>query len=1245
MATQAPPTERRTHSDYTVGWICALAKEQTAATVMLDDIHPDLAKPPQDDNTYTLGSIGGHNIVIACLPMGKYGTVSAATVATKMIGTFTAVRIGLMVGIGGGVPPNVRLGDIVVSTPVDKFPGVVQWDFGKTEKGGEFRRTGALNNPPAVLLTALTKLKTQHDIRGSKIPQYLGEVEKAAPKLKPKFTRATLLRDPYSEHAKSHGTDTDISEQDSREICIHYGLVASGNQVIKDAELRDRLNDSLDGNLLCVEMEAAGLMDSFPCIAIRGICDYADSQKNKDWQEYAATIAAAFAKELLGYVQPHDVDRERTAKDILGQSHTLSSVGTHTEIMRSKLDKTENTYILDWLTPVDYGPLQSSFIRKRQEGTGMWALEKPEYMTWLQEKGKTLFCPGIPGAGKTILTAIVVDNLYEKHGRNHDTGIAYIYCNFQRQQEQKPEDLLLSLIKQFAQSQSSLPESLRQCYGYHNPKRTRPSMEETEELLHSVLALYSRAFIIVDALDECSASEGGREKLFSVIFRLQARTGANIFATSRLDEDIAKMFQNPLSFHIRASDQDVVRYLNKRISLMRPDSTNEELEGTIREGVSSAVDGMFLLAELHMNMLEDQPTKGDVREALQHLQRGTAGLQNAYEQTMERIERQGEHTRKLAKQILSWIVHAKRQLTTLELRHALAVRPQTTSLNEEYIPSTQLILSVCAGLVAIDANGDRVQLVHYTTQEYFVRTKTAWFPTAERDIADVCVAYLLLDSSNPSTRLSNHESTGENDDCSGSSSVAKWLKIIHETNTLPLYDYAAGYWGRHVQLAMTEGPDIVKLLEDEARVSACSQTFFSIRLGQSWQLNRFRRSKGMKYINSTKIDTRMSGMHLAAYFGLDKTLASLLHNQNDPNSRDIFGHTPLWWAVWNKHDVVVKRLCHADQVDINCKDEMGYTPLLLAVDKGRESIVKMLCSTGRVDLDCKSDSELTPLWLAASCGMQAIVEHFLHTKSVDVHSKSEFGATPLLIALSNGYMSVVETLLSSGVDIASEYEDQHKLLATAAEKGFAQIVERILTKCEIDIEFRDEGGYTMLLMGAKDGRSTVVDLLLTKFAADIGARDHNGQTALHLAAMHEHKGVLDLLLSKHGANVESQDQKGYTPLMLAAMHGHREIVEFLLTKCGADRSARDFAGLNALAYALKAGHDEICEFLLDPKVIEIRSRLPGLLPRKRKRYLGDLGDASSLPLPVDIDAGTYQPQDKREDLASAVAGQWVEPWK
>lgn len=99
MSGKAP-----SHNDYTVGWVFALALEMAAARAMLDAEHEKLPKPRTDINNYILGELYGHNVVIACLPSGVYGTNSAAVVASQMLTTFPSIRFGLMVGIGGGVP-------------------------------------------------------------------------------------------------------------------------------------------------------------------------------------------------------------------------------------------------------------------------------------------------------------------------------------------------------------------------------------------------------------------------------------------------------------------------------------------------------------------------------------------------------------------------------------------------------------------------------------------------------------------------------------------------------------------------------------------------------------------------------------------------------------------------------------------------------------------------------------------------------------------------------------------------------------------------------------------------------------------------------------------------------------------------------------------------------------------------------------------------------------------------------------
>ena len=140
---------------------------------------------------------------------------------------------------------------------------------------------------------------------------------------------------------------------------------------------------------------------------------------------------------------------------------------------------------------------------------------------------------------------------------------------------------------------------------------------------------------------------------------------------------------------------------------------------------------------MYIDSLTNQPTVGHIKQALQNLPKG---LDQTYEQAMNRIESQGEGFRELAKKVLSWVINTKRTLSTAELQHALAVEPRKRVLNTDFIPDVEIVGSVCAGLVTVDTQSDVVRLVHYTTQEYFERT--SWFPMAKNDITATCVTYL-----------------------------------------------------------------------------------------------------------------------------------------------------------------------------------------------------------------------------------------------------------------------------------------------------------------------------------------------------------------------------------------------------------------------------------------------------------------------------------------------------------------------
>lgn len=327
---------------YTVGWITALDKELAAATAVLDEEHrkpKGFKKHPKDENNYAWGWVGEHHVVIASMAAGRYGIVSAATTAMQMVSSLPHLRFGLMVGIGAGVPRledgiNIRLGDIVVSQPTGASPGVVQYDLGKLKSNGKFERVGSLAAPPEVLLKGLATLKAYHMRKGSRVPKILEKMFEENHVMGQDgpggFRHPGAQYDQLFETSRPPQNTTTVSNvpgsRDTPSACpspphererpdppsdlpkIHYGIIASGNSVVKDGIARDEILKRMEDKCICFEMEAAGLMNNFPCLIIRGICDYADEHKNDRWQNYAAATAAAFTKELLEVMDSEDIE-------------------------------------------------------------------------------------------------------------------------------------------------------------------------------------------------------------------------------------------------------------------------------------------------------------------------------------------------------------------------------------------------------------------------------------------------------------------------------------------------------------------------------------------------------------------------------------------------------------------------------------------------------------------------------------------------------------------------------------------------------------------------------------------------------------------------------------------------------------------------------------------------------------------------------------------------------------------------
>ncbi|KAG8626603.1 hypothetical protein KVT40_005548 [Elsinoe batatas] len=451
--------ERRRHRIasliYTIGWICALSTEQTAARQFLDERFEQLdGQEPSDNNTYTLGRIGKHNVVIATCP--TIGTTSAATVARDMVHTFPKIRIGLLVGVGGGLPSkknDIRLGDVVVSISDGPHPAVIQYDMGKQMQDGSFQQTGQLSGPPPLLLTAINALRSEHEDDGNPLDEMVGT---ALESIRKKRTRATyqrpeeesdiLFKSEFHHDAQTiDGTDgicMTVCAQSHGEILqrnprledddvsmIHYGPIASANRVLRDGLERDKL--ARQAGALCCEMEAAGVMNHWPCVVVRGICDYADSHESKEWQGYAAMVAAAYAKTLLLRIAPNRIEQSETMNSIMRSLEAQSQSITHiNEKLDAASEDRRQSKWRSWLSPVDPSTNFSKACSLRHEycarywtvyGRGLLNVDKE-----VQSMAALLFEPEV--MYERWLRLYDPDRPWEETPKSGNKSINALYC-------------------------------------------------------------------------------------------------------------------------------------------------------------------------------------------------------------------------------------------------------------------------------------------------------------------------------------------------------------------------------------------------------------------------------------------------------------------------------------------------------------------------------------------------------------------------------------------------------------------------------------------------------------------------------------------------------------------------------------------------------------------------------------------------------------------------------------------------
>ena len=784
----------------------------------------------------------------------------------------------------------------------------------------------------------------------------------------------------------------------------------------------------------------------------------------------------------------------------------------------------------------------------------------------------------MPGAGKTVLASVIIDNL-EHNQRNDDTAVVYVYCNY-KDPEQSRQNFLASLTQQIVEQIDTVSRTVVDLHQKHKSRGTRPSVQEYSELFQAEAARFSKVLLIVDALDECPERDGARAFLVDGVQGLAPNVG--LLVTSRHISGIESGFRSAGRIEVRAREEDLKKYLTSKIHdhrrLKRITRKDSDLLRGILDGVANKADGMFLLAQLHLESLAEEDTKKGIRAAVQNL---PEKLDQIYDEAMQRIERQGAKKVRRAKQVLSWICFAERPLRVKELQHALAIEPDDDDLDVEALPDKDLPVAVCAGLVTIDPESQIVRFVHFTTDDYFKRMGDEIFPAAQIDITQACLTCLCYD------RLSvifEHPFKKE--------------LFVHLRTKMraqyPLLDYASLFWARHAvgHAEKSLRGQILWFLQS-SRIGLCRQPMLEF-------ISLSRRGNPC-------FDEGITGLHIALgfRFGLKpivKQLIEALGTGVDVCDRE--GQTPLHLAASTGSVPAIKALLDAG-AKVDMIDHAGWTALHFAAECGRTEAVRVLLPVMKslnwpFHRVTGQEQYLTALTMATRCGRTEIINTLIAAGADPNLATRDSTIAPqeiLLEAAGVGNQEIIDTLIKAGA--RTNYPRPGCALTCAASCGHVDAVKRLIEagedingapglenplfaaaiSCHVNIIHTlleagavpnaDNVGPILCAYGnAADGvDERTVQTLLTQGALDLKARNDEGETPLFHAVRFGKPDLIRLLLAMEPTEINSKNEDGETPFFVAVERRRLKAME-ILAASGAAINSPNKRGQTPFAQAL-----------------------------------------------------------------------------
>ncbi|KAJ7321268.1 ankyrin repeat-containing domain protein [Mycena albidolilacea] len=843
----------------------------------------------------------------------------------------------------------------------------------------------------------------------------------------------------------------------------------------------------------------------------------------------------------------------------------------------------ERRQIIEWTSPLNFFPRQADILSTRQPGTGEWLLQNRLFKKWKTGEIQALWCRGMPGAGKTVLASIVIDDL-RANLTNENTGVAVLYLDHKATEIQSTSNLLAAIWRQLAPGKliSSLVYAL---YRKHYEHGTRPSLEETYSMLHSTVSECSCVFIVVDAHD--GYLEAHRDTLLRLLCKLGP--AVRLMLTSRPHISIDHVISNIETLDVRATEEDIRKYLDEQIlkssRLSRHVNKSSSLRESIEKNIVKCSDGMFLLAKLNIDSLTTKQTVAAVQEALMSL---PSELDGAYDDIVDRINRQSEDDRQLAWRTLSWALNAKRPLRPSQLREALSVEPGATALDPDRLTDMDIILSVCAGLVIFDEVDDKVRLIHYTTQMYLqsAHVQTSMFPHAQSKITLRCITYmaltfeaftrrlqqpLLLFTHNPFLHYAVEyclvHAHGEPEThikhwiLSFLANCSTWWRLCNwkhgERQSAPeKLRIALAFHLEVICRHIIDENGVGNLLQEAASRGATDEVRILLKHG-------------------VNVENEGNTLQEAVAHGHEEIVRLLLvhgadNNSRGPNSTVPQGHEDLESAEHGR----------MAQVSVNAESRIRYgTALYHASRTGNEAIVKLLIEHG-ADINADGGEHGSALQAALWNGQEGVARLLIEHGAKFKAEGGEYG-TALQVAVRQGREGIIRLLIEYGTDInaeGGEYDGVYGSLLQAALWNGKEGAARLLVEHGADVN-AEGGKYGNPLQAALwNGKEGTAQLLI-EHGADANAEGGEYGSLLQ-AALWNGKEEAARLLIEHGADVNAEGGKYGNPLQAALWNG-KEGTAQLLIEHGADINAEDGVYGSLLQAALWNGKEGAARLLIE----------------------------------------------------------------